>query len=479
MVSCQRRSGSRVTHPVGGATGLALWRGRGTPSSRGDNLDVLPTVPDLVGGPVDLNRIDPPYSTGNEFAYRDDFRGHAHWLAMMRPRLVAARRCWRRPGRSGSASTTTRSPTTGCSWTGVRRAEPPSRARGQPQPKGRQLGAAASRPATIPARHARDARRCVLDATSPDAVVDPRDFPLAIGRRAPVSTCHCQHNKVQPRHPYAALHGLGRPERSGRHDSFDGAVEIRAGLRRQPAGRVAGGAARSSTDGPATWSASACRGGWGAGGRVPARLDCTATTSPVAAANSARSGSPRRWGRPTPPCRAQDLVGHVFRVAEADRPGADPRHHAGRCGGARLLRGGQDDRHAVALQNLADSGTQRCPCSTAEPTRPRSNAHRRAAPSPTSPGPAARCRRDGRWRPRGGAGAGSVHDLASSDSSAGSGRVALVTGGSSGIGEETARRLRRAGFRVYAPWRVAWTGWPASNATGSGCSGWTSPTTRR
>ena len=29
-------------------------------------------------------------------------------------------------------------------------------------------------------------------------------------------------------------------------------------------------------------------------------------------------------------------------------------------------------------------------------------------------------------------------------------RVALVTGGSSGIGEQTARRLRKAGFEVYA-----------------------------
>ena len=48
----------------------------------GDNLDVLPTLE-----PVDLVYIDPPYNTGNEFAYRDDFRGHAAWVAMMRPRV--------------------------------------------------------------------------------------------------------------------------------------------------------------------------------------------------------------------------------------------------------------------------------------------------------------------------------------------------------------------------------------------------------
>ena len=37
----------------------------------GDNLDVLATLDD---GSVDLVYIDPPYNTGNDFAYRDDFR---------------------------------------------------------------------------------------------------------------------------------------------------------------------------------------------------------------------------------------------------------------------------------------------------------------------------------------------------------------------------------------------------------------------
>ena len=63
----------------------------------GDNLDVLPTLVDLLGQPVDLVYIDPPYNTGNDFAYRDDFRDgargtrHQAWVAMMRPRLEAAR----------------------------------------------------------------------------------------------------------------------------------------------------------------------------------------------------------------------------------------------------------------------------------------------------------------------------------------------------------------------------------------------------
>ena len=42
----------------------------------GDNLDVLPTLA-AEFGEVDLVYIDPPYNTGNDFAYRDDIRGEA------------------------------------------------------------------------------------------------------------------------------------------------------------------------------------------------------------------------------------------------------------------------------------------------------------------------------------------------------------------------------------------------------------------
>lgn len=67
----------------------------------GDNLDVLPLLPGLPelttrgNRPVDLVYIDPPYNTGNEFAYADKQgtgRGrHEAWTTMMRPRLEAAR----------------------------------------------------------------------------------------------------------------------------------------------------------------------------------------------------------------------------------------------------------------------------------------------------------------------------------------------------------------------------------------------------
>ncbi|GAB3038474.1 hypothetical protein GCM10011376_33520 [Nocardioides flavus (ex Wang et al. 2016)] len=64
----------------------------------GDNLDVLPR---LAPGSVDVVYTDPPYNTGNDFAYADRFRDdthpdpyagrHAAWRAMMRPRLEAVR----------------------------------------------------------------------------------------------------------------------------------------------------------------------------------------------------------------------------------------------------------------------------------------------------------------------------------------------------------------------------------------------------
>ena len=79
----------------------------------GDNLDVLPT---LEPGSVDLIYTDPPYNTGNDFAYADSFRSdgggrasrHEAWVAMMRPRLVAMRDVLGRTVPSSSASTTTR-----------------------------------------------------------------------------------------------------------------------------------------------------------------------------------------------------------------------------------------------------------------------------------------------------------------------------------------------------------------------------------
>lgn len=64
----------------------------------GDNLDVVQA---MAEGSFDLIYLDPPYNTGNDFAYRDDFRGergtgiagrHEAWTTYLRPRLVEGRR---------------------------------------------------------------------------------------------------------------------------------------------------------------------------------------------------------------------------------------------------------------------------------------------------------------------------------------------------------------------------------------------------
>ena len=57
----------------------------------GDNLDVLKLLRDTHAGRIKLIYIDPPYNTGNDFVYDDDFNDHARWLTMMYPRLAVAR----------------------------------------------------------------------------------------------------------------------------------------------------------------------------------------------------------------------------------------------------------------------------------------------------------------------------------------------------------------------------------------------------
>jgi adenine-specific DNA-methyltransferase len=86
----------------------------------GDNLEVLKLLQKAYNDRVDLIYIDPPYNTGNDFVYDDDFsdtlrayleftgqidtegrrmsasadvlgRRHSRWLSMMYPRLVLAR----------------------------------------------------------------------------------------------------------------------------------------------------------------------------------------------------------------------------------------------------------------------------------------------------------------------------------------------------------------------------------------------------
>ena len=74
----------------------------------GDNLAVLRRLRGAYGGRVKMIYIDPPYNTGGEFLYPDNFRDaarghpdgryHARWLSMMYPRLALARELLREDG---------------------------------------------------------------------------------------------------------------------------------------------------------------------------------------------------------------------------------------------------------------------------------------------------------------------------------------------------------------------------------------------
>ena len=81
----------------------------------GDNLEALKLLLPFYGGKVKMIYIDPPYNTGNDFLYKDDFRNvsyghttvrdadglhenkaisgryHSDWLSMMCPRLNLAK----------------------------------------------------------------------------------------------------------------------------------------------------------------------------------------------------------------------------------------------------------------------------------------------------------------------------------------------------------------------------------------------------
>lgn len=57
---------------------------------RGDNLFVLHSLIPKYKGRVDLIYIDPPYNTGREFNYNDNFNS-SNWLSFMRKRLEVAK----------------------------------------------------------------------------------------------------------------------------------------------------------------------------------------------------------------------------------------------------------------------------------------------------------------------------------------------------------------------------------------------------
>jgi adenine-specific DNA-methyltransferase len=57
----------------------------------GDSLDVLKLLRPTLAGGVKVAYIDPPYNTGNDGVYEDDFGGHTRWLDLLYPRLALVR----------------------------------------------------------------------------------------------------------------------------------------------------------------------------------------------------------------------------------------------------------------------------------------------------------------------------------------------------------------------------------------------------
>nr|WP_218910431.1 site-specific DNA-methyltransferase [Nocardioides thalensis] len=191
-------------------------------------------------GSFDLIYIDPPYNTGSAFAYHDDVRGprgsggagrHAAWVEMMRPRLEAGRRVLAESGAIFVSIDDNEMP-----YLRLLMDEVYGEANLLAQivvnlnAKGRQLGRGFATSHEYVLAYARDAARCVLDASSPATVVES-DFPLVADdgrryRRLPLRNTNKKFNPVTAPTLHFAI--WGSPETGEvRVDPFDGAVEIK------------------------------------------------------------------------------------------------------------------------------------------------------------------------------------------------------------------------------------------------------------
>jgi adenine-specific DNA-methyltransferase len=354
----------------------------------GDNLDVLQRLA-TDGERFDLVYIDPPYNTGNDFAYVDDIRGadgrrrgrHDAWVAMMRPRLEAARAVM-----TERAAIYVSIDDNEAAHLRLLLDDVFGEGRFLAQvvvnlnPKGRQLGTGFATSHEYLLVYARDPRTCALDASSSD-LVDERDFPLVDGtgrrfRHLPLRNTNKKFNPVTAPTLHFAVYG--DPE-SGRvaTEPFDGAVEVTP---------VFGDGA------PAVWRWSrplidarpddlVCR---RITGRTGERVDVFQRDWLHGVDGRGRRKKLRTiWlaeevgSTDTAVAELKALVGHVF---ESPKPtGLLRRILATMPDDARVLdffAGSGTTGHAVALANAADGGTRSClSVNSAEPTRPGSNAH--------------------------------------------------------------------------------------------------------
>ena len=202
----------------------------------GDNLAVLEMLA-ARGDRVDLVYIDPPYNTGNGFAYVDDIRGgaglsrHEAWTAMMRPRLEAARQVMAPTGAIFVSIDDHEAAHLRLLLDDVFGEESfLAQVVVNLNAKGRQLGPGFATDHEYLLVYARDPRACVLQASSAEAV-DPADFPLRHDdgrayRRLPLRNTNKRFNPATAPTLHYPLHGdpdTGRVATT----PFDGSVEIR------------------------------------------------------------------------------------------------------------------------------------------------------------------------------------------------------------------------------------------------------------
>nr|WP_300046803.1 site-specific DNA-methyltransferase [uncultured Nocardioides sp.] len=351
----------------------------------GDNLDVLPL---LTAGSVDVVYTDPPYNTGNDFAYADRFRDgshadpyagrHAAWTAMMRPRLEAVREVLAPHGAVFVSIDDNEAAHLRLLMDEVfGEANFLAQVVVNLNPKGRQLGRGFATSHEYVLAYARHLPSCAVDGASTEAV-DESDFPLATpdGRRfryLPLRNTNKKFNPVSTPTLHYPLHGdpvTGRVSVS----AFDGSTALTP---------VFG-------DGrPAVWRWSRPR-----VEERPDDLECRVIRgrSGERADIFQRDWLHREGGRrkklrtiwlaeeigstDTAVAELKAVVGHVFESPKptglvrrilstlpADVVVLDPFAGSGTTG------------HAVALANAADGGSRRCiSINSAEPTRAGSNA---------------------------------------------------------------------------------------------------------
>ncbi len=352
----------------------------------GDNLDVLPRLEPGFG----LVYIDPPYNTGNDFAYRDDFRApngpgtgtsgrgtrHSAWVAMMRPRLQAAREVMADEGAIFVSIDDNEAAYLRLLLDEVFGEENfVAQVVVNLNAKGRQLGKGFATSHEYLMVYARDARRSALDASSTETV-DARDFPLRAPdgqayRHLPLRNTNKKFNPVTARTLHFPV--WGDPATGDvRTTPFPGASEISP---------VFG-------DGtPAVWRWSRPR-----IDERPGDLVCRQVNGQrgprvdVFQKDWLHPGRRKKlrtiWlseeigSTDTAVAELKEILGHVF---ESPKPtGLVRRILATMPDDVRVLdffAGSGTTGHAVALANLADGGTRHCTSiNWPEPTREGSNA---------------------------------------------------------------------------------------------------------